>query len=118
MDVSLPAKVKANIALATNYGKLYAADGLKIAIDKSKTEEKPDESAAIAKTNSAPAGQILISGLKSGSIAIGTGVDKSKLATLSIYGGRSADEIKGKINGGGIDFILKSNYENVYLRVK
>jgi len=37
---------------------------------------------------------------------------------LAVYGGRSADEIKGKINGGGADLILKSNYEKVYLRVK
>ncbi len=70
VDVSLPGAAKANVELSTRYGKLYAAEVLKVAVDKN----------------------------------VGLNPD--------------ANTIKGKVNGGGADLILKSSYENVYLREK
>ncbi|RBQ02542.1 hypothetical protein DRW42_26360 [Pedobacter miscanthi] len=116
VDVSLPANAKANVEMATNYGKLYAAEGLKIAIDKSEKAER--------------SGFTTISGSNNGqgvtTVRSGSGQSLSSLtsvngeASVFEYGSssRNSENIKGKINGGGADLILKSNYKNVYLREK
>ncbi|RZL40466.1 MAG: hypothetical protein EOO93_31095, partial [Pedobacter sp.] len=120
VDVSLPTNVKANVELSSGYGKLYAADDLKIAIDKTErtqTEQQANAKNAVATTTvngvRIAEGVSTLTGTffngKSGSIS-GVG--------LAAYGGRSSEDIKGTINGGGSNLILKSSYDNVYLRVK
>lgn len=116
VDVSLPANAKANVEMATNYGKLYAAEGLKIAIDKSEKAER--------------SGFTTISGSNNGqgvtTVRSGSGQSLASLTSVNgessvfEYGSssRNSENIKGKINGGGADLILKSNYKNVYLREK
>ena len=119
VDVSLPASIKANVDLSTSYGKLYAADGLKIVLEKNVAEEKPKDEDLITTIKSATNEALLISGLKSGSGTIISNNKNIRVANgIAVYGGRSSEDIKGKINGGGANFILKSNYDNVYLRVK
>lgn len=100
VDVSLPAAAKANVELSTSYGKLYAAESLKIAVEKN-TEEKS------------------ISG--GGTYVDYGGTTNTGRAAFTINNlasVRGSDSIKGKINGGGADMILKSSYKNVYLREK
>ena len=99
VDVSMPATTKANIELGTSYGNLYLAEGFKITIDK-KTTEKTDETAS---------GLNLVS-------TTGIGNFTGTINQLNIRGDK--ENLKGKINGGGADFIIKSNYKNVYLRDK
>ena len=99
VDVSMPATTKANIELGTSYGNLYLAEGFKIAIDK-----KPVE-----KTDDAASGLNLVSSMGSSNFT-------SNLSQINIRGDKK--NLKGKINGGGADFIIKSNYKNVYLRDK
>jgi len=114
VDVSLPANTKANVELGTSYGKLYAAEGLKIAIDKS---EKAERSGFTSIGGSENAGQVT---------SVRTGQSVSTLTTVNgdgavfgySTGSRSSENIKGKINGGGADLILTSRYKNVYLREK
>ena len=119
VDVSLPVSAKANVDLSTSYGKLYAADGLKIALEKNVAEDKPKDEDLIATIKSATNDALLVTGLKNGSGTIISDTKSGKIARgIAVYGGRSTEDIKGKINGGGANFILKSNYDNVYLRVK
>ena len=119
VDVSLPAATKANIDLGTSYGKLYAADQFKIILDEKKnTEEKSASSGTSIYVNgrkiergtvnnkSEQDGSSLASVVNTGSAVIVRG--------FSSY--REGENIKGKINGGGVDLIFKSNYKNVYLR--
>lgn len=114
VDVSLPANTKANVELGTSYGKLYAAEGLKIAIDKT---EKAERSGFTSIGGSENVGQVT---------SVRTGQSVSTLTTVNgdgavfgySTGSRSSENIKGKINGGGADLILTSRYKNVYLREK
>ncbi|WP_231491651.1 DUF4097 family beta strand repeat-containing protein [Pedobacter sp. Leaf170] len=120
VDVLLPTNVKANVELSSGYGKLYAADELKIAIDK--TERTQTEQQASAKNTN---GNTVVNGIR---IAEGVSTMTSTFSGarsgsingigLAAYGGRSSEDIKGTINGGGSNLILKSSYDNVYLRVK
>jgi hypothetical protein len=96
VDVSLAGATKANVELSTSYGKLYAAEGLKIALEKNSNEK--------SETNN------------NGSFNFSN--NGSGVTITSNNSGRSSDSIKGKINGGGADLILKSSYKNVYLREK
>jgi hypothetical protein len=96
VDVSLAAATKANVELSTSYGKLYSAEGLKIAIDKN-TREKSEANND---------GSFNFSANGSGVMVTGFGAH------------RSSDSIQGKLNGGGSNLILKSTYKNVYLREK
>lgn len=105
VDVSMPATTKANVELGTSYGNLYVGEGFKIAVEKAKHE----------KTESAFQGDA-ISGLTTtaiGSITSGRGA-----ININSYISRDRETLKGKLNGGGADLILKSNYKNVYLREK
>jgi hypothetical protein len=96
VDVSLAGATKANVELSTSYGKLYAAEGLKIALEKNSNEK--------SETNN------------NGSFNFSN--NGSGVTITSNNSSRSSDSIKGKINGGGADLILKSSYKNVYLREK
>jgi len=107
VDVSLPLATKANVELSTSYGKLYAAEGFKIEIDpaaKEKTTEK--------RINTDRGDQYV-----DFSTTINNAVS-SAMSTVNSNFNRNSDSIKGKINGGGADMILKSSYKNVYLRDK
>lgn len=99
VDVSVPKATKANIQLSTSYGKLYAAEGLKISVEKGDTNK------------SEQGGNFNFSFNDSDTRVSGFTVNGSSI-------GHNSESIKGKINGGGSDFILKSNYKNVYLREK
>jgi hypothetical protein len=96
VDVALADATKANVELSTSYGKLYAAEGLKIAVEKNSMERSETNNSAPLQFSTSGSGA-MVSGFTSG---------------------RVSDSIKGKINGGGADLILKSNYKNVYLREK
>lgn len=67
----------------------------------------------------------MVNGVKmsEGVTTLFTGKNSSGATTISglglaAYGGRSSEDIKGTINGGGSNLVLKSSYDNVYLRVK
>lgn len=96
VDVSLAAATKANVELSTSYGKLYSAEGLKIAIDKSTGEKSEPNNAGIFNFSA----------------------NGSDVRVTGFGANRSSDSIRGKLNGGGSDLILKSTYKNVYLREK
>lgn len=80
VDATIPSNLKANINLSTQYGNVYAAEGLDIKREAVKEKTVDDED---------------ITGMS----------DWSK-----------SSDIKGTLNGGGIDFILKSSYGKIYLR--
>lgn len=124
VDVSLPAGTKANVELSTSYGKLYAADEFKIVMDK--TAVKEERSATTSSTTSSvfsgsgSVNGIALAGVRTGS-AEGNSVfiSGNGAETFRAIGfNRDSESIKGKINGGGVDLIFKSNYKNVYLRQK
>ena len=95
VDVSLPRAAKANVKLSTTYGKVYAAEGLKIALDV-RTDARTDFN---------------INGLTFSN-------DGSGIEVNGFTSGRQSGSINGKIDAGGSNIILKSTYENVYLRDK
>ncbi|QDW25083.1 DUF4097 family beta strand repeat-containing protein [Pedobacter sp. KBS0701] len=114
VDVSLPANTKANVELGTSYGKLYAAEGLKIAIEKT---EKAERNGFTSVGGSENAGQVTT--VRTGqTVSTITTVNGDAAAFGYTTGGHSSENIKGKINGGGADLILTSRYKNVYLREK
>jgi len=115
VDVSLPANTKANVELGTSYGKLYAAEGLKIAIDKSEKTER----GAFTSVSGSENGIGQVTTVRTGQ-SVGTLTTVNGDASVFGYsiGSRNAENIKGKINGGGADLILTSRYKNVYLREK
>jgi hypothetical protein len=122
VDVTMPTATKANIELSSSRGNLYAADAFKIAIDK--PAEKPAAKdpndlknvTIVAKT----ASQTKVNGLTIATVPNrpGTPPQLTGLSINNIYVGRDAENIKGKINGGGTDLVFKSNFQNVYLRTK
>lgn len=108
VDVALPTATKANIEMITFYGKLYAARELQIVPDQVAVNRIGD----------------LDGGDRDGSTKL-NGNAKSLTRSLSIGGAvafgeqaNGAEKIKGKLNGGGIDLIIRSNNKNVYLRNK
>jgi hypothetical protein len=118
VDVSLPATAKASVELSTAYGKLYAAEGLKIAIEKT-SKEKTEQNTAVATVNGLSGGsQAATGGKVSGQAVSGYASINNGDYNVIDYYNRSTENIKGKINGGGANLILKSSYKNVYLREK
>jgi len=136
VDVAVPTSVKANVELATSYGNLYSADGLKIDIDKTAApaaSEKPNTpiTTNISKLTRTPSSTSTTTSSSGSAVAVATGSanfqgkfttsgisgDAQNISTV-FYGTKEPETIKGKLNGGGADLILKSNYKNVYLRSK
>ncbi|WP_025142415.1 DUF4097 family beta strand repeat-containing protein [Pedobacter jeongneungensis] len=113
VDVSLPATTKANVELGTSYGKLYAAEGLKIAIDKSEKTDRNGFTSVSGSTNGG--GQVTM--IRSGQ-TLNTLTSSASGDGFEYSSSRNAENIRGKINGGGADLILNSRYKNVYLREK
>ena len=131
VDVTMPTATKANIELASSRGNLYAADAFKIAIEKpvDKPVDKPDAKTgdkdlaalqSITITGRPAATATAISGLEArrGQIISGLSTRVNGLTINTISAGRDAESIKGKINGGGMDLVFKSNFQHVYLRTK
>ena len=135
VDVTLPAATKANIELGSTYGKLYAADQFKIAIDKnSGSDDKTSNSDTVdgvrisgianasGTTKSITGSQnkmaeVTVTGRKSdGDNSPGTVWNTGDIIVRGYSAFREGERIKGTINGGGADLIFKSNYKNVYLR--
>ncbi|RYF25402.1 MAG: hypothetical protein EOO42_03805 [Flavobacteriales bacterium] len=119
VDITLPVNTKGNIELASNYGKIYAAKDFKIDIEKEDSEKK-----IYTQTPSAFTG----TNVKAGNKAPGNQINRNTQNTTSAlntlgnvsigYAPNTAEIIKGKLNGGGIDLIFKSINNNVYLRNK
>ncbi|KQR69632.1 hypothetical protein ASF92_13020 [Pedobacter sp. Leaf176] len=113
VDVSMPASTKANVELGTSYGNLYAGEGFKIAMDKNASEKTE---------SSFPEGSIRALTTTSQNIATTTtgysSNGQGNIISINSYSNRDRETLKGKLNGGGADVILKSNYKNVYLREK
>lgn len=101
VDVSLPTTTKANVSLGTFYGKLYAADTFNLVI-KPKTNT--------IKEAPKPASAVAIAG--TGNINVLEPITVTGFA----YHGGEPENLEGTMNGGGINLILKSTHENVYLR--
>ncbi|WP_443947474.1 DUF4097 family beta strand repeat-containing protein [Pedobacter sp. AW1-32] len=138
VDVAIPPSTKANVELSTSYGNLYSADGLKIAIDKTATASTPEKQngqtmANVSALTRKPNATSSVIGANEPAVAIATSNStvQGKFTTSSsssntntqtistvFYGTKEPEAIKGKLNGGGTDLILKSNYKNVYLRSK
>jgi len=132
VDVTLPATAKANVELGSSYGKLYAADEFKIAIDKNSNEEKSNSTADVAASKSEKLSKVYVgNGTKMNEVTVtgrrtdgerpaGTIWSTGDIVVRGYSGnyGRDVERIKGTINGGGVDLIFKSTYKNVYLRQK
>lgn len=126
VDVTMPTATKANIELASSRGNLYASDAFKIAIDKpvEKPDTKSGEKDPATIQNITITGRPATMGAVSG-VEVKRGQAVSALSTRvngviinTMGGGRDAESIKGKINGGGTDLVFKSNFQNVYSRTK
>ncbi len=109
IDVAVPTNIKANVELSTNYGKLYSAEGLKIVLDPAPTPTPNTKTS----TSTATSGN----GFQITTIGDAT-VAKVISDTNRFWGNNFGESIKGKINGGGADIILKSTNKNIYLRDK
>lgn len=129
VDVTLPLATKANVELGTSYGKLYAADEFKIVIDKNNynREEKTangEERTAIGTATISGTGkkmsEVRVRGRRDDDNGVTINTNGTETVFARVYGGeyRSGENIKGTINGGGVDLIFKSTYKNVYLRQK
>ncbi|WP_316830494.1 DUF4097 family beta strand repeat-containing protein [Pedobacter aquatilis] len=111
VDVSMPASTKANVELGTSYGNLYAGEGFKIAVEKG-TNEKPEA----AFTSGSVQGLTTTTGQSFATTSYTMNGQGS--INVESYIRKDRESLKGKLNGGGADVILKSNYKNVYLREK
>lgn len=92
IDLSLTENIKANVDMATVFGKIFASERFKIAVDEPvKSGQSESNYINIPNTGS---------------------------ATLpgTYFTGIPRESIKGKINGGGVDIILKSTQNSIYLR--
>lgn len=128
VDVAMPSSSKANIELGTSYGKLYAGKEFKIDFEKAETDKNTERgtysiSGGNQTTNSnvntkVESGTSSASGTSTTTIISGPNFSSGRGLTYSMGSYNSGDKIKGKLNGGGIDFIFKSTYKNVYLRDK
>ncbi|MEC3879980.1 DUF4097 family beta strand repeat-containing protein [Parapedobacter sp. 10938] len=118
VDVAMPASTKTNLTMSTSYGKLYAAGDFNVAITPQAMEKRHVVSVAEVDSLRTDVDEELAAALDSMPDMVivsppssGTGVS---IATMFRDG--IGENIKGTINGGGIDLILKSTYKNVYLR--
>lgn len=102
VDVTLPAATKATLSLSTSYGKLYAAEAFDIKFAPKPTAEKnaPSTPAAVGDSTA----ETMFPGIP------------PVPPTPAVSMGSTSEQIEGSINGGGTHIILKSSYENVYLR--
>lgn len=121
VDVAVPATIKANLDVLSNYGKIYAAESLNIAVSPSQRTESISRTISVA-----------TSGIKTGSALTITSnpatppmpptppnpgeINVNGIVVSGFGSRRDSEVLKGKINGGGIDILLKSSHENIYIR--
>lgn len=132
VDVSLPAEIKSNIELNTLHGKLYAANEFKIVRTESPAMVR-NQNLIRTDTNQVYISQVPRRTDKNSALTVVTGFragDPSRTRTVvstgkntvfiagNAAGSDTGESIKGTINGGGLNLILISNYNNVYLRQK
>lgn len=105
IDISLPRETPANLLMKTSYGDAYTDFEIDISRnitdeDKTKTRnlKQPEATGIIDKTTE----KIIESTFENIATAFGG-------STFGSY-------IKGKINGGGVDMLLKCSYGDIYLR--
>lgn len=113
VDVSMPVTTKANVELGTSSGNLYAGEGFKIAVEKTAPEKTGN-----AMEGNTVSGINIIGNTATTTAIAGYGSNGQNTLNISTYNIRNKETLKGKLNGGGADVILKSNYKNVYLREK
>ena len=126
VDVSLPTSTKGNIELGSNYGKLYAAKEFNITIDTTEVKKTINKPTVISLTGGKATSIHTVNGTQVNSNTSNsvnsnstTMVVQSGEGAVSFgYGFSTGEKIKGKLNGGGISLIFKSNNNNVYLRQK
>lgn len=143
VDIAIPRSTKANIELGTSYGKLYAADDFEIT--RTATAQEKDEHAGGNKTisvfghgatskttknkksvtvvngsvmsNDSSISAVIIPGLQGHLNELQENLKSISISPNFSFGhAGDRENIKGTINGGGVDLIFKSNYKNVYLR--
>ncbi|WP_316796448.1 hypothetical protein [Pedobacter agri] len=108
VDVTLPSTIKANLEMVTFYGKLYAASEFKIVPDKIEMNKGNAQGPSTSSDNKNQINR----NTKSNSGPLLTG------GYLGFGNENSGEKLKGKLNGGGIDLIIRSNNSNIYLRTK
>jgi hypothetical protein len=113
VDITLPASTKADIELGTSYGKIYAGKEFNIDFDKTEAEKPKTVIVGTGTTNSS---SIVTLKEASGSINRTYSNSTNDEPFQIRYG--AGEKIKGKLNGGGVNLIFKSNNKNVYLRQK
>ncbi|MFD2284955.1 hypothetical protein GJU39_11865 [Pedobacter petrophilus] len=114
VDVALPVSAKASVEAISNYGKIYAADDLKIAINPVAEQKTNITGLNINKV-------VVVKRVQSLTIKKTETTGENEDGNTSSFGddvGINAESLNGKINGGGIDLILKSNHGNIYIREK
>lgn len=115
VDVALPVSVKANLEAMSNYGKIYAADELKIAVNT--TVDVKTTISGVTSVKTINVGK----SIPSLTIRKSETNENEAKGNTQVFGfdrGNYAESLNGKINGGGVDLILKSNHDNIYIREK
>ncbi len=132
VDVTMPANTKANIELSTGAGKLYAGKEFSIERDSVDTKKSTQVRYAtidgkvadviVARSKTAPRAVTIVGAQGTGDIVINGSPIRTQAGAINTqsftfgYGIKTGDQIKGKLNGGGVDLIFKSTNKNVYLR--
>lgn len=115
IDVAVPTAIKANLDVVTRYGKVYAAEKLKIALSQKASEKANAGTIALAKTGNS---SILTKSL-TGNVQVNVNTNENNYSyVIGNAVGADGEVLNGKINGGGVDLILKSNHNNIYIREK
>lgn len=116
VDLDIPNGLKADVNLSTPYGDVFAAPEFDIVVDRkpSKVAEKNNDKAEKGLTGINDTA-VAISTIVSESISNVLEGIKNNLAKTSPNGWLT-DDIRGKLNGGGFNLIVKANYGNIYLR--
>ena len=115
IDVAIPTTVKANLDVVTKYGKVYAAEGLKIVLNQVAAEKSSTGTLAATKVGTSP----LLTRSLNGNVQVKVTTNENSYSyTTSNAVSTDAEVLNGKINGGGIDLILKSTNNNIYIREK
>jgi len=115
IDVAIPTTVKANLDVVTKYGKVYAAEGLKIVLNQVASEKTSTGTLAATKVGTSP----LLTRSLNGNVQVKVTTNENSYSyTTGNAVSTDAEVLNGKINGGGIDLILKSTHNNIYIREK
>ncbi|GGE59134.1 hypothetical protein EV200_103461 [Pedobacter psychrotolerans] len=115
IDVAIPTTVKANLDVVTRSGKVYAAEGLKIVLNQVASERTSTGTLAVTKAGTNP----LLARSLTGNVQVKVTTNENNYSyTTGNAISADGEVLNGKINGGGIDLILKSTHNNIYIREK